>query len=738
MMPNSVKRTWKFHRLGGFNQVCLESGADLMAIESLDLKLWAALSCPTRGLDFDETTMDLIDSDGDGRVRAPELISATKWITSLIKNPDTLLLGSDSLPLDQINTQLKEGETLFNSARQILNYLGKPNEKSISLEDTADTVRIFEDTLFNGDGVIPAKSSDNPETRQVIKDIISCYDSLRDRGGKPGINLVKLESFFEDAKAYSDWIAQSEANPSEIFPLGKETAASFDAFHALRTKIDDFFTRCDLASYDPRTLEALELQEVQYLNTAAKDLLVDREEFAKFPIAQAVSDGKLPLKTGVNPAWKATVETFVNAVVTPVLGEQEFLSKAEWKSIQKYFEAHSQWRESKAGERVESIGLERLRMLLDSKERERIAALIERDLSLADHANSIERVDKLLRFNKHLFTLLNNFVSLRDFYEPDRLAIFQQGTLYLDGRSCELCVLVRDSKKHAATAPLSRCYLAYCDCTRTGESEKMTIAAAFMNGGSDFLTIGRNGIFIDRFGRDWDATVVKSVENPISLREAFWSPYKRISKIVEDQFQRFATAREESLLDQTKSRVESISKEMQDGSKSGPGAFDIARFAGVFAAIGLALGTLGAAFAAVMNGLLDLPLWQLPLVAVGSLLLVSGPPVLLAYMKLRQRNLAPLLDANGWAINARARINVSFGRSLTRIAALPKGSKSSRKDLYRDKSKYRLWIVVIVLALYVYVGKIYENGTLYDWTRGAFGTSSQTVDSVLKNRPYEE
>ena len=63
---------WKFFRAGGFDQVRLETGADLMALDQLDQKLWVALACPTRGIEFGTRTLDLIDTDLDGRIRANE------------------------------------------------------------------------------------------------------------------------------------------------------------------------------------------------------------------------------------------------------------------------------------------------------------------------------------------------------------------------------------------------------------------------------------------------------------------------------------------------------------------------------------------------------------------------------------------------------------------------------------------------------------------------------------------
>ncbi len=127
---------WKFFRAGGFDQVRLDTGADLVHLDQLDQKLWVALACPTTGLEFDSKTLALIDTDKDGRIRAPEIIAAAKWATSCLKNPDDLLKGSPSLPLSAINDATPEGKQLLSSARQILGNLGKKDADSITLEDT--------------------------------------------------------------------------------------------------------------------------------------------------------------------------------------------------------------------------------------------------------------------------------------------------------------------------------------------------------------------------------------------------------------------------------------------------------------------------------------------------------------------------------------------------------------------------------------------------------------------------
>ena len=83
---NNRAHIWRFFRAGGFDQVRLDSGEDLAALGTLDQKLWVALACPTRGIEFDARTLDLVDSDGDGRIRAPEILAAAQWTTGLLRD----------------------------------------------------------------------------------------------------------------------------------------------------------------------------------------------------------------------------------------------------------------------------------------------------------------------------------------------------------------------------------------------------------------------------------------------------------------------------------------------------------------------------------------------------------------------------------------------------------------------------------------------------------------------------
>jgi hypothetical protein len=721
---------WTFFRAGGFDQVRLATGADLMALDQLDQKLWVALSCPTHGLEFDEKTLELLDDDHDGRIRAPEMIEAVKWSGAMLKNPDELTQGASVLPLSAINDQSPEGKQLLDSARQILKNLGKADATEITLEDTTDTTKIISETRFNGDGVIPADASDDAAIQKTITDIIDCMGADEDRSGKPGISQEKLDRFLEEAQAYSDWWKEAKKNAAVILPLGDAMAAATAAFMAVREKVDDYFTRCRLAAFDIRALCALNRQEEEYIAFADKILSPMLEEALGFPLAQVDVGKALPLKAGINPAWIMAIAAFDTAVVCPLLGQKEAITETEWGCINAAFTSHEEWLARKPGAVMDKLGIERVHEILASPAREAITELIARDKALEREFSNIASVDKLVRYYRDIYTLLNNFVSFSDFYTRKDKAVFQAGTLFLDGRSCDLCVRVNDMDKHATLATLSRIYLTYCDCTRRGGTEKMMIAAAFTGGDSDFIMVGRNGVFYDRRGQDWDATIVKVIEHPISIRQAFWSPYKRMGKMIGNQIQKFASAREKAVTDKADTGIATAAHKVEAGKPVPPPPFDVGKFAGIFAAIGLALGALGTALAAIFTGFLKLLWWQMPLVIAGLMLLISGPSMIIAWLKLRQRNLAPILDANGWAVNARVRINVNFGSSLTKVAALPTGSVRKLEDPFADKKSPwpKVTVVILILAALLYFLSL--RGFIYKWTSGIIGHRPAVADLV--------
>lgn len=734
MKKNENGYKWRFFRAGGFDQVRLDSGNDLLALEHLDQKLWVALACPIDNVVFDKKTLAFIDTGKENRIRASDLITAVKWTGSMLSNPDDLIRSSDGITIQSINTSTDEGKKLAAAAKNALAALGKEESGCITVQDAETLEKVIYQKINNGDGIITEESApDDPVLTDVIKKIISACGGITDRSGKQGIDKDKTAKFMDLLRAYDKWHLEFEKDET-IRPLGDATLYAADAIIAVKEKIDDFFARCAIADFDHRAAAVLNADETGIQEIGKGIVNSSSEEMSRLPLASVSAAMELPLLRKLNPYWAKKIGEFYNLAVVPIIGKVEKISESQWNTILAKMGPVIEWRKRGPVTEICKIDIKEARGMLLSGVEEKITKLIEADLAEASTIESIVNLEKLARFHRDIYHLCTNFVNFREFYSNGGPAIFQAGTLYLDQRSCHLCIKVDDVSKHSVMAAMAGTYLVYCECRRKGGTEKQNIVAAFTNGDSDNIITGRNGVFYDRNGNDWDATVVKIIENPISVRQAFWLPYKSLVRMIETFVAKRATNAETQSAEKmmkaasTTANVDKIKPEQVPAPKK----LDV----GVVAAIGVAAGAIGT-FAATVFGYIMGIVKLGPLAVIGALialvLLISGPSLILAYIKLRKRNMGPILDAGGWAINAKARINVPFGSILTEVSSLPPGAQRDIHDPYAEKKS--VWPKVFIFALLVYIAYTVLNhmGFISEWTHGRIGIDkTPSVNSILK------
>jgi hypothetical protein len=696
---------FRFFRAGAVDQVVLDAGS-LANLASLDEKLWLALACPTKGLSIEARSLDLIDTDKDGRIRVPEVLAAVAWTKDVFADLGVLFepMKDDELPLDAFDAKTEAGKAVREAAHRILKNLGRPDATAIKLADVLNTETIFAQTKLNGDGVVPVSATDDEALKLALGDIIKVLGSVKDRSGEEGVDKAKSETFFAQVGTWSAWLAQAT---DAVRVAGDATDAAWTALAAVKPKVDDYFMRGRLATYGADLAPRLEASLDEAGALANKELAADDAQVAKWPLAHVVAGAPLPLGAGVNPAWSAKVDAFAAMTVAPLLGgSRTSLSQAEWATLVERLAPYGAWLAAKPDLPVASLGNDRIRELAAGDVQAKVLALIAEDAALEAENSGIETVEKAIRMRRDLVTLVRNFVNFSDFYGK-RDGTFQTGTLYIDGRSCELCLPVADVAKHAALAGLAKAFLVYCDCTRKGE-EKRVIVAAVTAGDVDNILVGRNGVFYDRAGADWDATITRIIENPISVRQAFFSPYKRFLRMLEEQVAKRAAAADEKAkkgLDEHATKLAATEGEGAAAAAAPAAAapakppeekkFDI----GTIAAIGVAVGGLATFASSVFATFLGLGMWM-PFGLLALLLAISGPSMVIAWLKLSQRNIGPILDANGWAVNAFARINIPFGGALTKTAVLPDGAVRLLDDPFAEKrTPYRRWVFLAVVLL---------------------------------------
>ena len=350
---------------------------------------------------------------------------------------------------------------------------------------------------------------------------------------------------------------------------------------------------------------------------------------ADMPLVTEAPDVALPLRTHLNPKYLEAIVDFAEKCVKPVVGDREELSRLEWKKVKGAFAPYRAWVASKPVVNAAA------KAKLDDEER-------------------------VLRYKINLAEFLENYVNMRRLYQPGETAIFQTGTLRIDAKELHLCFHVDGEAAHAALAEKSNCCILYLKLVRPADKAERCVCAVVTAGKVAGLYVGRNGVFCDRDGKFWEAVVTKVVESQVSLREAFWSPWKKMGEGVACAVKKFLGDRQAK----GEAAAQALVAQPAAGQNSQAGA----AMASSVAAIGIGIGMVGAAFASLMAVVSSMPWWKILIGIVAIVVVVSLPSVILTWFKLRRRDLCAILNACGWAINRPMKFSMRLARTFTRVA----------------------------------------------------------------------
>ena len=351
------------------------------------------------------------------------------------------------------------------------------------------------------------------------------------------------------------------------------------------------------------------------------------------PLVTDEPDKTLPLRDHLNPKHLEAVLAFAEKCVKPVLGERDSISRLEWKKVKAAFAPYRAW----------------------------VAA---KPVASAPEKAGLEEEEKLVRYRMNLGEFLVNYVSMDRLYSGKGDAIFQMGVLRIDGKELNLCFHVDSEAAHSALSGRSDCCVIYVKLSRPEEGATRTMCAVVTAGTVGGLYVGRNGVFYDRDGRNWEATITKVVEAQVSLAEAFWMPWKKLGAAISGAVKKFLGDRESAADAKLAAGAQNVTAGKKDGASGAGGA----ALASSVAAIGIGVGMVGAAAASLMAAVKGMGPWQAVAAVVAIVLVVSMPSVILTWFKLRRRDLAAILNAGGWAVNRQMRFSMKRAREFTKCA----------------------------------------------------------------------
>lgn len=689
-----------FRKYGGSYQLRIQDAQDLEKIQVLDEVHWACTSITTDSLNCDDAFISYVDTDKNGRIRPGELKAAQSWLFRILADRSRLVERSDVLRLNDIDMHHDEGQKLRATAEVILNNLNIPNAPEISLDQVRNVQSIMASSANNGDGIIPPEATHDPDLAQFIETVMDTVGSALDACGKPGISEEQLKDFFDEAETYLTWKAKGEIpqkqDTTEVMPWGAETSQAYELVVSLNGKIEQFFTQCAMVMFDERTVAQMQFfrqKELEEIDFTDKSVMEDR--LKDWPLALPNPEGILDLEGMINPLYMDRLLVLKENVLRRALeSPAKYLTEKEWGKVKSIFLAYRTWLESKQELKVEKLGVDHLRNYLNGSYRERASELIAKDLAVADELNQIHNLEKLILYQRGLIELANNFVSFESLYNPKDRALFEMGTLIIDGRQISFTMKVQDRQGHKKISEHSYMYLLYVEVTgRQSNDIKFEIVAPVTSGSADGLRIGKRGIFFTIDDREWDAEIVDIVINPISPWESVKAPFQQFTNMVKKQIDKFTKLRQDKL----------------ESTLSAPSASGIAR--DLLLGGGLAIAALGSAFAYITKTLSQVNPVSVLVALLGLVAVVLLPSIMIGYAKIRKRDMGLLLEAMGWAVNIRMRLSAGLGQLFTRIPPLPKSARKEKKDAvvqfvkefgytsFRSRKKTTIVLITILIAL---------------------------------------
>ena len=688
----------RFAQVGRTYQLRIETADDLAEVLTLDESLWVATSAPASAFRCDQQFLKLVDTDHNGRIYTFEVRQAIRWLLDRLSDPSRLGERTDTLPLSAIPARGPQGRALLNSAHYVLVNLGEHDAEAISLNQIRSFMADAASLPLNGDGVITPLDAPDAQLAGFVQDAMQCVGTVKDASGEDGIGADGLARFMEAVRAYLDWKEKGripEGQPdSAMMPLGEHTPSAWTVCQAHADKVDVFFAQCRALSFEPAAAARMGLpeSELEALNLSEADGVL--QYLNRSPIARPSPDAMLSLREeDINPAYREWVGELKEQVLGPALGRApDTLSEADWQRVARVLSPYVAYLQEKKGAEVEGLPEEELLRYRDGPFAEGVQKLIEADKEVAAVLEGVREVERLLLYHQNLMSLVNNFVSFPRLYSKEKRALFEMGSAVIDGRWYNFALRADDLAAHSAIAKQSGIFVLYLEVSLKGAEDKFCVVVPATSGTKGNLSVGKRGVFFDTNGKEYDARVVQIIENPISLREALTAPFVRLWRFIVGKIEGLSTAAEQKLEKGVEQAAAAAATQAAPQPAPQAAAAPTAipgGPAGLIVGLSVGAAALGSAFAFIVKTFAELGFVRLGMGVLGVVLAVLVPLTVAAISKLRRQDLSALLEACGWAINARMRLDRGQRRWFTARVPYPAGAEGTPR---------RHWVRIVILV----------------------------------------
>ena len=647
----------KFDRFGDSHYLRIDSAESLRQVLALPEARWFASNAPVDAFRADARFLQYLNENRDGRLRPREIKAAIRWMLRVFGRLSDDAVGTRALRFEWIKKEDEEGRQVLAAAKKVLGLLGKGKASEVDLKDVEQVRALVDSEGLGKPGWVNSSVEASEPCRRLISEIAETVAKSED-----AICEQDLDEFIRQCRRFDEWEQELAVDdPGECLPFGEETDDRYSLYADLHDRIEAFFSLCQLAKISPRVKsmagvaessgDLIDLGDLQEVETLAETV----------PLAAVNSDVLFKFNGPLNPLDAEQIRSFRDLIYVPIFGEtSQSFKRHHWEEVKSRFAAYDTWIRKRPDVLVSDLDPARRRdYAIGNAAVRELRCLLAESEENAIQLQSVSLLEKAILFQAHLLAFANNFVSCPDLYSPAGRALFEMGTMILDGREFTFCLRVSDRDRHIRRCQGENMFVIYAAISDIEGEIEYEIAAPVTSGFRGHLREGQWGVFHDSHGREFNAQITRLLESPISLLEGLFAPFRRFGRAAVLRLDSLSMEAESNLKDRiVDERIAPKERKVFDQAEGFSRSF-LATGGITLAAIGYA----GAFMAQTLAGTDLSRLFWASILLISVLLL---PLVVSTALRLRNRDLRCLLEGAGWGINLRMRLTSTLARTFTR------------------------------------------------------------------------
>lgn len=672
-----------YRRFGGSTHVRIDTFAELKEAVSIPETQWVATSAPLSSFVADQRFLELLDADGNKRLRVDELQAAVHWMATMFEREGGVDSRAAMLTLSDLTPA---AEPLKSAAVAVLDVVNATDRNSITLTQIREAEAPLRAAGRNGDGIVAPEHLPEP-LRTLATTIMKTAEATKNRADKAGLAPATLENFRKERDLLLAHLQKKNEIFGAVAVTGMDSLAWARRVDAVADRLDEHFLLCRLVASQPDARERFRLaaDRIEGLvgNRGAMEAAL-----AALPIAPPDPSGVLSWSTlHRGPSYEQLL-AFAKEVAGPVVGQSEYLSEQQWRELHKKAAAILEWQSTFDKSPVAAADV----AAIDDKDLDALKAAQDRDLEDKKHLDAIADLEKLVLFQRFILDIANSFMAMPDLYTSHR-AMYERGWAVLAGRRYELSLLVPDFAAHKTHTEKGTTCVVYGKVQDKDGGVTFDVVMPKTRGWSNEISVGKRGVFYDRDSKEFDIVVTHLVRQPVSVMEAALTPFLRIGEFLNEKLESMNAGVDDAVKKQSAAlgkQIDTAKAAVVPGTTPpaspapapatptpAPAAAAPASPAmgNALAMGGLAVAAVGSSVAFIAAQLKALSVGDLVSIVMLGFLAIAAPSGFVGWLKLRKRNLAQLLEGSGWALNDRLRVTKNLAARITQTPSRVKGSR---------------------------------------------------------------